>query len=216
MSVMPKTSLVLSNPPVVETVLTIQFADLADWQAVHHGLLFAKIRDKYPKYELQPMQQPILESFPATPKMIRLQFTDKTDAGCANFVDNEETNQLRIQKNRFAFHWVQPQDKPYPHYRENVTNCRTAYREFLEFCQEEKVGELKPVLCEVLYVNHIQPEKDESVAELIESIFGLTTGAFELGTFSRTYVLGSNEGRFGSRLAQHGSLARPGGYPRIP
>ena len=51
MEAMPAaTKLHLQDPPVVETALQIQFSDLPHWSTLHHGLYYALIRERFPKF----------------------------------------------------------------------------------------------------------------------------------------------------------------------
>ena len=192
---MPKTSLILSKPPVVETVLTVQFSDLPNWKSIHHGLYYEHIRDKYPEFEQIAEIPPIIESFPPVPRRMMLEFRSRVDEGCASYTSQKKTELVRVQKNRFAYHWIGSEDGTYPHFTENSKIWSSEFEGFLQFCDKENVGEVVPVLCEVQYLNHIYPAPDENLAQTMVRVFGLALGEFELTTLNRTYVLGDNQGR---------------------
>ncbi|MCA9126872.1 MAG: TIGR04255 family protein [Planctomycetales bacterium] len=188
-------TVILSNPPVVETVLGIQFADLARWSTVHHGLFFSRIRADFPKFRLMPEQPAIVESFPATPRGIRFGLTNQPGPDCAVFLNENETQLIRIQRNRFSYHWVGLPDGTYPHYSTNSQVCADLLEIFEQFCNDENVGTITPVLCEVVYVNEVAPEANQTVPGLIHEVFDANLGDFELATLNRTFVLGENQGR---------------------
>ncbi|MEO8270153.1 MAG: TIGR04255 family protein [Aureliella sp.] len=185
----------LSKPPVVETVLGIQFADLASWTTVHHGLFYSMIRGEFPKFRLLPEQPAIVETFPPSPRGIRFGLTDQPGPDCASFLNENETQLIRIQRNRFSHHWVGLPDGTYPHYAANSQVCGDLLQRFERFCHDEKVGTIAPVLCEVIYTNEIHSQANQTIPELLLEVFGADLGEFELATLNRTYVLGKNQGR---------------------
>ena len=55
---------VFDNPPVVETVLSLQFEELSAMQVAHLGLFWRKVKDRFPKTEARPALAPIIERSP--------------------------------------------------------------------------------------------------------------------------------------------------------
>ncbi|MGD0539783.1 MAG: TIGR04255 family protein, partial [Verrucomicrobiota bacterium] len=55
------------NPPVVETVLSVQFEPLSSIQTAHLGLLWDEYRGTFPKSEDRPPLDPVVEQFPESP-----------------------------------------------------------------------------------------------------------------------------------------------------
>jgi len=190
-----KSTVVLTTPPVVETVLGVQFADLARWTTVHHGLFFSRIRDQFPKFRLIPEQPAIVETFPPSPRGIRFGITNQPGPDCAYYLNENETQLIRIQRNRFSYHWIGLPDGTYPHYASNSQVCADLLHRFERFCDDENVGTITPVLCEVVYVNDIRPQGSQTIPELLHEVFGIDLGEFELASLNRTYVLGENKGR---------------------
>lgn len=190
-----ESKVVLSTPPVVETVLGIQFADLARWTSVHHGLFFSRVRSDFPKFRLMPEQPAMVETFPPSPREIRLGLTSQPGPDCASYLNENETQLIRIQRNRFSYHWVGLPDGTYPHYASNSQICAELLQSFEEFCRDEDVGTLSPVLCEVMYLNDIRPIENQTISELLREVFEIDLGSFELTSLNRTYVLGENRGR---------------------
>ena len=43
------------TPPVVETALAVEFAQLKGWNVVHYGVLWERFKAKYPNCEVQPL-----------------------------------------------------------------------------------------------------------------------------------------------------------------
>lgn len=56
-------------PPVVETVLSVQFEPLPLVQTAHLGLLWNEYRSSLPKTEERPSLDPVVEQFPERPSV---------------------------------------------------------------------------------------------------------------------------------------------------
>lgn len=204
------TGIELKNPPVVEASLAIQFSDLSDWSPLHHGLFYGTIKDRFPVYHARDTFPAIAETFPLVQRQGVLQFTKAIPECRAEFASDDESMLVSIQRNRFSFHWKNSRDRLYPRFETNSSICEREYISFLEFCKLQEFDHVKPVLCEVMYMNHIQPNEGESLSELCEKVFTLSLGEFEAITANRTYVLGDNQGRLYAEINGH-----PGGESRI-
>ena len=55
------------SPPIVETVLSVQFEPLPLLNTAHLGLLWNEYRLTFPKSEDRPPLQPVVEQFPESP-----------------------------------------------------------------------------------------------------------------------------------------------------
>ncbi len=197
MEVIPITSKIrLANPPVVETALQIQFSDLPHWGTIHHGLYYPCIRDRFPNFRHLQELPPVVETFPPRAKRLQFQLTMQQDSGCAQFESESADKLIRVQRNRFAYHWLSktPDERTghYPSYEANLDACLAEYEVFSSFCSEQSFGDLTPVLCEVMYLNHVKPLCGESLVQMVESIFGTSIGDFELFTLNRTFVMGES------------------------
>ena len=51
-----------------------------------------------------------------------------------------------------------------------------------------------------MYLNHVKPNPDESLEQMVDSIFGSNLGAFELFTLNRTFTKEANRGRLYAEL----------------
>src|SRR5690606_21392133 len=92
------------KPPVVETVLSIQFEELLDFRTTHFGEYYCSVKERFPVVLEQRRIDHVVESFPAVPRLPelrieatvprlgRIQFRDAAD-GCA---------MLQLQPDRFA------------------------------------------------------------------------------------------------------------------
>jgi len=110
-----------------------------------------------------------------------------------------------VQGNRFTHNWRKtgPTDA-YPNYDESVRPAfERTWQRFLDFVNENQLGEVNVVQCEVSYINHLEVGQGlTSVSELHE-VFpcwsGKANGTFlpapENVGFDVTYPMPSHEGR---------------------
>ena len=139
------------NPPVNELVIATYFSSpLPDFRNEHIGLFWSKVRDKFPKIKQQgptgsaEVLSPIgNELFP----MPRYQF-----------ISDDESNLLQVQKNAFVFNWVR-RDGDYPNFHKNLKPSFDRYFSvFSEFVRQEVgVADLNIDLCELSYLDVIKP-----------------------------------------------------------
>lgn len=196
------------NPPVVETAMSIQFDELTGFKAIHFGLFHERIAEHYPISEDHPRLQPIEELFPKAPAMSGFQFHAGVRPQRVWFKDTEFGSQLvQLQPDRFTFNWRRPDnDVPYPRYTQNSQQCFREFYAFVEFCrQTPELGEIRPNMCEVAYVNHIwpTPESNETAIALFARMFSGITWEHsdeclpnpEVAVLNRTYVIGEERGR---------------------
>jgi hypothetical protein len=75
---------------------------------------------------------------------------------------------------------------------------------FCEFAARHDLGEMKPNLCEVTYVNHIYPAEGETPAECFAAVFkGISWESAddwlpqppEIASLNRTFRIGDEQGR---------------------
>lgn len=148
------------DPPVVETVLSVQFQKLTAMQVVHFGLFWQRIQERFPITEERPPLFPITERFPdPAVRGGRVQFeTVETPALPRIWMLNTEgTEMVQLQNDRFIKNWRKAGEKnQYPHYEPVIKPAfERDFREFQSFLAEENLGEIKVNQCEVTYVNHI-------------------------------------------------------------
>ncbi|MCH8342749.1 MAG: TIGR04255 family protein [Planctomycetes bacterium] len=193
------------NPPVVETALGIQFAELADFKTSHFGLFYEHIRDRYPIVKDQPRLDPIIETFPKAPRIPQFKVRTTPRPERVWYENSEEGSRLvQLQPDRFGFNWRKPSpdDAPYPSYLKNSRLCLDEFARFLDMCKAEGF-QVQPDVCEVVYVNQIWPQAGESLVELFATVFsGISWQASddwlpapELVTLNRVFEIGQQQGR---------------------
>lgn len=170
------------QPPVIETVLGVQFEPLTRLNIAHIGLYWNTIRQSYRLVEQRNALEPQIETFDsrATEAKLRWKISGQPELPRAWFIsDASPSGQqlIQLQQDRFVQNWRRKSslDQEYPRYRANSEQFRSAFESFLEFCRREQLGDVVPTQCEVTYVNHIWPLEGETIATLVHRCFnGLT------------------------------------------
>lgn len=151
--------LAFENPPVIETVLGVQFPPLEFLSILHLGLYWSQIRDTYPQQQIQPPLDPTFEEFgrqPAKGPVPGLQLVPEPDVRCW-FIDPSSTELIQVQKDRFIRNWRRVKDSDaYPHYESLKPKFRADWEGFCSFLSQEKLGTPEVNQCEVTYINHIE------------------------------------------------------------
>jgi uncharacterized protein (TIGR04255 family) len=122
---------------------------------------------------------------------------------------------IQVQSDRFLFNWRRRvSESKYPSYESNSAKFFEEFDGFRQFCREKQLPDPAPELCEVTYVNHIEPAKGETAMELAGTVFsGMRwerTDRFlpkpESFTFNRVFVIEDDGERLG-RLYAEASMA---------
>jgi uncharacterized protein (TIGR04255 family) len=165
------------NPPVVETVLSVQFERLSAMRAVHFGLFWRKIRqDRFPKSEERPALEPVVELFSdPKPRDVRMRFEAQNTLALPRLwlLNAAGTEMIQLQNDRFIKNWRKVAEKDiYPHYEPVIRPAFAQdFQEFQSFAAEEKLSEIKVNQCEVTYVNHIVSGEGWEKLDEIDRIF---------------------------------------------
>jgi uncharacterized protein (TIGR04255 family) len=194
------------NPPVIETLLGVQFVPLQSFSILHFGLYARQISSEYPTHEIHPALNPALEDFEASPSAgprIGISVVAEPDLRCW-FIDPTFTQLIQVQRDRFIRNWrkIKP-DQVYPHYHDLRPRFQADWERFCLFLQQEGIGTPEVKQCEVTYVNHIELGKGwESYGETdkaIRLVSAPTAGGFlgqpEVVHLNTSYVMPEKKGR---------------------
>lgn len=195
-----------NKPPVIETVLSIQFAPIQGLSIPHLGLYWAKIRQNYPHAEIRPPLGQTKEEFTSrTRKRADLGLEMVTEPSLRCWFTHSDMNQLiQVQKDRFIYNWKKSKEtETYPRYEKIKERCLLEWEYFIAFLHEEGLSRPEANQCEVTYVNHIEYEQGwRTFGELNKVIApwsGECSGKFlpapESVGINASYVLRNNEGR---------------------
>ena len=146
------------NPPVVETVLGVDFAPLERLSVLHFGQYWAKIRDEFPHHELKPPLGSSVERYPGDEPVLK----GPPQVKILNeptlrywFIDEPQDRLLQLQRDRFLHNW-RKKDSPYPRYEESIRpSFEKEWSRYCAFLADQGIGTPEVQQCEVTYINHI-------------------------------------------------------------
>jgi len=148
------------NPPVVETVLSVQFDPLPSMRTAHLGLLWERYKSSFPTTEERPPLGAVTEQFPEPPAQrigLQIQVPESFPAPRLWFTTQRGNEMIQVQNGRFVKNWrKQGAGEQYPRYERTIRpGFERDYRIFLDFLKEHGLGAPNVNQCEVTYVNHI-------------------------------------------------------------
>lgn len=172
-------------PPVIETVLGVEFTRLEKWGIPYFGLLWSQIRDEFPNYEVKPPLGSDIEQFdkPKGPPVPQVQILLQPEIRCW-FIGADDRTLIQVQGNRFVFNWrKRGVADAYPHYDSSIRPAfQRAWQQFAEFVDQHQLGQVNVVQCEVSYINHLEIGKGWDSAADLHEVFpcwlGKTNGEF--------------------------------------
>jgi uncharacterized protein (TIGR04255 family) len=146
------------RPPVIETVVGVQFERLSKARNAHWGAFWKTLDDgEWPTVSDAPLLEAQFEQFEPKSgwgRAIQLQLTQ--DPTCRIQIKNGDANRmLQIQNGRIHLNWLGKDGGEYPRYEAVRSEFSDLLRRFQEFLAEEELGEFKPNQWEATYVNHI-------------------------------------------------------------
>jgi uncharacterized protein (TIGR04255 family) len=164
------------SPPVVETVLSVQFEPLPLLNTAHLGLLWNEYSVTFPKSEDRPPLQPVVEQFPESPVArvgLKLQALENFPAPRIWFTNDPGSEMIQVQNDRFIKNWRKEGERGrYPRYDEKIRpNFDRDYAIFLAFLDKNHLGAPRVNQCEVMYVNHILAGQGWEHYSDVEKIF---------------------------------------------
>jgi len=147
------------NPPLVETVLSLQFEPIEGLTAAHVGLLWQRFRKDLPLIEEYAPLAPVVETFgPPSPPQAQVTIEERPPAPRLWFLNEAKSELIQVQSDRFIQNWRRTaKDQPYPRFEPIREKFRQEVSVFEQFLKDEGFQPLQVNQCEVTYVNHIEP-----------------------------------------------------------
>ena len=145
------------KPPVVEVAISVQFKELKTLSAPRLGVLWTEFRKEFPVAEQHPPLANVRESFDlAVAPKATVQITPKLPVPRCWFLNEEGTQLVQVQADRFALNWRKLEtEAEYPRYGQIRTDFLNKFERFIEWVKREKLGSIEPDQSELSYVNHI-------------------------------------------------------------
>lgn len=163
------------RPPLIETALGVQFEPLSNLDIPRLGLLWHRFRKHLPVIEQQPPLDPVIERVGTQQQAaaFSLQLLRMPPLPRCWFMDETGEELLQVQQDRLVWNWRKTSDDgTYPRYLESVRpHFVEHFDNFLKFLEEEKIGDFRPNQCEVIYVNHINPDDVWKTRAELDKVF---------------------------------------------
>lgn len=145
------------NPPVVETVLGVQFQDIEGWGVPHIGLFWETIRSDFPVFSVHPEITSHIENDSPLVQQVeaQIELINQPEIRCW-FVSSDGRLLIQLQHDRFLVNWrKQKAADQYPRFDSTVALFRDLWSKFTEFLTSSGLKAPSAIQCEVTYVNHI-------------------------------------------------------------
>jgi len=147
------------RPPVVETVLGVQFDQLPKVHNAHLGVFWDRLgAADWPNVSEAPPLEQLQELFGEQRvwRSVDAHLT-LTEAPPLRFrIRNAANNRMiQIQNGRLHYNWLQQEEGDYPRYRTVRPEFDEVLQSFKQFLDKQSLGEMVPNLWEVTYVNHL-------------------------------------------------------------
>ena len=149
------------KPPIGEVVCGLVFEKIESFKGPHLGLFWQKVREAFPKCE----HAPPLDFRPES-----LELMKNLPLPRIWFINEHDNMLIQLQNDRIFYNWRKTrEDEPYPRYRIIIKAFEHNLKVFHKFLEEEGLGTIKPVSCELSYINHI-PKGDgwETLSDIHE------------------------------------------------
>lgn len=153
-----------TNPPLVETALSVMFRPIKGLGNADLGLFWASMREQYPlKNDAEPIETQI-EKFGAdvarVPRVPPFKVVPFRTATRLQMVKDDGHRMIQVQNGRFAYNWRRLDRDTYPHWSAVFREFSTTLDTFRGFLGAHKFGPIEPVQWEVAYVNQLLHERD--------------------------------------------------------
>ena len=148
------------SPPVVEVAIAVQFEPVQGLTGPMLGVLWSKVRDKFPTVQVHPSRDQAEEQFdpPNQPTQFNVVFGIGPPPPLVWYIHEDDSELIQIQRDRFVFNWRRREGEypRYEHVRARFIEFFSIVRDFLE--EEGLADELGLNHWEVTYVNLIQSD----------------------------------------------------------
>ena len=149
------------KPPVVETVLGVQFEPIGGLTNSHMGAYWAGLKSEWPVVKnVAPLEEQFEHFGERGPSwaLASLQIKITQDPSSRMVMTHRDEDRIiQVQNNRYLLNWTGGhKEQEYPKYNKFVRpEFDKAFEGFQDFVAEEELGEIVPNQWEVTYVNHI-------------------------------------------------------------
>lgn len=146
-------------PPVIETVLSVQFERLDKFSNAHGGWFWKNYLDKEwnsvrPAPRLEDQFEHFGDEIKWAPAGGGIRIITGSESDRLQIFRADDERMIQIQDSRFVYNWRKRQSD-YPSYEKVLADFRQQFSQFEKFVKDAELGTLKLNQWEVTYVNHI-------------------------------------------------------------
>jgi uncharacterized protein (TIGR04255 family) len=158
---MPKDNLPsFDNPPLIETVIGVQFDQLPNLTSAHLGWYWREFLDR--SWVRTFEATPIADQFEAFGEQARRFPSPSLSAVLTSipspriqFVNEADDRVLQIQNTRFLYNW-RKREASYPRFNDLFSQFTASLARFREFLRAASIGDITVNQWELTYINHIE------------------------------------------------------------
>lgn len=195
-----------ANPPVVETVLGVQFRKLAEFRNAHLGAFWKTLGEDWPNVSDASPLAHVQERFGddrwvRSGPMVRL----SQDVPSRLWIRNKSRDRMiQVQNDRLCYNWLSIEGKSsYPSYGDVRPRFDETWELFRRFLAAENFDPPQPDQWEITYVNHIPRggvwNQPADIRRLLPGIFSKKAnavwGVFESAGGAFTFEIPDRRGR---------------------
>lgn len=148
-----------NRPPVVETVMAVQFGRLRSLTSVELLEFWrTHLREDYPVASEREAYQVPVETFdvPSGELQVHMELSPSPQRLRYWFLSESNEYLAQLQNDWLAFNWRKiSSEAGYRHYSYGEERLRDLYLKLGDFCRGSNLGDLRPQQVEISYVNHI-------------------------------------------------------------
>ena len=167
------------NPPVIETALSVQFAEIRGFGNAHLGLFWARHQATFPILSDADPIVAQLELFGAErsqpPRSQRVRL-GVDPAARLQMTTADQSRMVQVQNGRLVHNWRRTGDGRYPRWTAVKPELIAYWSDFQAFVAENKLPAAVPNQWEVVYVNHLLKGRDWASpadwADLVPGVLG--------------------------------------------
>ena len=145
------------RPPVVETVLGVQFQASHMWRTTHVGVFWKTLSGSWSVQDEVPPVEPVFEAFPANLPwgQLGVRLSASPPQLRVRLVNDARDRMIQIQNGRLHLNWLSGSGGRYPRYEAMADEFASLVESYSAFLEGEGVGPVQPNQWEVTYVNHL-------------------------------------------------------------
>lgn len=146
-----------TNPPVIETILGVQFQPLRSFSNAHLGAFWKELDEQWADVSDAPPLPPQFEEFGEARSWaqvgLQLRVTQEV-ASRLQIRNATKDRMIQIQNSRLHYNWM-GQGSNYPRYAKVRPEFDTVLTKLEQFLAKKSLGDLRRNQWEVTYINHI-------------------------------------------------------------